>query len=373
MTQPEQGSTSGGVVGRGSVGTGSSTGGSAPAGLSAGGSVADVKLPEYPDFLPTVHVPVVSDDQRELLRVLHALPIMFAVNTLNMRLAASQDPVRKADDAVTWLTSMAAKLLANNGMMELLMHSISVAHIRAIVMGTIGWQISPERAGTSEALAPSPYHQNGPGTYIATISIQGCQGKGLSGNEYKHLADKVALYLMAYEASQLPEEQRTQTMTDALEWAYFVDSYYAQRQAKLGTSAFLESADSYNKVALLERNFRSFHACTIPLDPDAHLVQGMSYVGCAARDMTERSSFHLQSSQYEGSYYTWWLTMSCTRDMGLQPVVRIIHAIRTWEPKQLPISEVLVTVLARSLVEDCGFNAWPPGDVTDSITKSPRD
>ncbi|KAF2962747.1 hypothetical protein GQX73_g10825 [Xylaria multiplex] len=341
-----------------------------PIGGRAGQQV--VKLPEYPDFLPTVHVPIITEDQRELLRTIHELPIMLAVSILEGRVTSSFHPeINTPENA--WYTAMTMKLYAGKDLVRMLTHSIPRDYICAMVMGTIGWRIHPERANTPEALQVSPYNSNGPGTYIATMSITHRHGKGLFGNEYKMLADKVALYLKAYDASLIPDNQRTKDMEDALRWAYHVDFYYAAKMVKRGKTAFINAFDAYEKVSSLEKRFRELYTSTTHLDPDAHLVQGMSYVGCATRDIDDISSAHLQDHKFQGSNYTWWLTMSCIRDIGLWPSVHIVHAIRTWEPEQLPISEVLVTMLARSMVEEFGFNVASPGGITDSLASSPRD
>ncbi|KAI0532480.1 hypothetical protein GGR58DRAFT_507404 [Xylaria digitata] len=314
--------------------------------IGGGGGQPVVKFPEYPDFLPTVHVPLITDDQRELLRTIHRLPVMFAVNILEQRVVSNFHPENNTSDNA-WFTAMTSKLYANRDLVRMLAHSIPRHYISAIVMGTIGWRIFPERAKTPEALQASLYNSNGPGTYIATMSISQHHGKGLSGNEYKMLADKVALYLKAYDASLVPDNQRTKDMEDALRWAYHVDFYYAAKMVKRGKTAFINTPNAYKK--------------------------GMSYIGCATRDIDDASSAHLQDHKFEGSNYTWWLTMTCIRDIGLWPRVHIAHAIRTWEPTQLPISEVLVTMLTGSMVEDFGFNTAPPGDTYDSSAGSSRD
>ncbi|KAI0199129.1 hypothetical protein F4808DRAFT_471819 [Astrocystis sublimbata] len=128
----------------------------------------------------------------------------------------------------------------------------------------------------------------------------------------------------------------------------------------------LPTSKSPENLKDLVKVFRSFHASTVPLDPDAHLVQRMAYVGCATKDISDRSSQHHQYSQYDGSNCTWWLTMSCLKDMQLNPQIHVAHAIRTWEPEQLPMSEILVTTLVHSMVDERGFNCWPPGGTKDN-------
>ncbi|KAJ2981981.1 hypothetical protein NUW58_g6547 [Xylaria curta] len=307
---------------------------------------AVVNLPQYPDFHPTVHVPCISDSQREMLRLLHDRPIVFLFYMIEKRAESALRPFQNQDP---WIgPTIAAKLLKNKDALAMLLHSIPRAHMRAIVMGTIGWQTWSGHQ-PPVMLHSNPYKNNGPGTYIATICIDQRRGKGLSGNEYNTLAQMLEDYLQAYQASKLANQHRPQSAQDLLKWARGIDLIYASKRAKSGQTA-------------------SIHASTVALDPNIHLAQGMSYVGCASRDITSRSSAHKQDSHFESSNYTWWLTMSCLVEMGLSPVVRVNHAIRTWEPDQLPISEILVTILSHSMVEERGFNAWPPGSMPDPGT-----
>lgn len=177
-------------------------------------------------------------------------------------------------------------------------------------------------------------------------------------------------YLAAYDANMVAPNQHTKPMHDLLAWARRIDDRYPQKKAKPGTIFFVPSTRALDKLRDMVKVFRSIHASTINLDPDTYLAQGMSYVGCAARDIDDRASAHYQHSQSQhGANYTWWLTMSCIKDMGLSPMVRIVQAIRTWEPEQLPMSELLVTLLSHSMMEECGFNAWPPGTTLDNNSK----
>ncbi|TRX88795.1 hypothetical protein FHL15_010365 [Xylaria flabelliformis] len=324
-----------------------------------------IKFPEYPDFQPTVDVPWITDGQRQTLQALHKMPLQFIARMIVKRAECALLPSHPPD---SWINAtIANKILKDTDQLEMLIHSIPRKHIRAIVMGTIGWHIAPERGASAEALRGNPYKRNGPGTYIATITIDGRGGRGLSGIEYQTLAEKVEDYLEARDASQVQAQLQTRRMKDLLKWANRIDRFFAHKRASLGTTVLVSTDRAYEKMRDLVKVFRSRHASTIQLDPNAHPIQGMSYVGCAIKDIRDRSASHHHHSTYEQSNYTWWLTMSCIKDMGLLPFVRISHAIRTWEPEQLPLSEILVTVLAQSMIEECGFNAWLPGGTVDSL------
>ncbi|RYP53031.1 hypothetical protein DL769_010575 [Monosporascus sp. CRB-8-3] len=55
------------------------------------------------------------------------------------------------------------------------------------------------------------------------------------------------------------------------------------------------------------------------------------------------------------------LMLACIRYMGLKPIVHTVPMVMVWEEEQIPLSEILVTVLAQSLATHHGLNVIQPG------------
>ncbi|KAI0199128.1 hypothetical protein F4808DRAFT_471818 [Astrocystis sublimbata] len=174
--------------------------------LTPGGSAPPaVTLPDFPDFKPTAEVPWITQGQRDLLRNLHdGMPLRFVSMMIEKR---ARDALLPGNPDPGMAPSIACRILNDVEGLDVLLHSIPREHIRAMVMGTLGWRISLN-TGT-QALPLSPYKRNGPGTHIAYMGIQGRHDRGLSGNEYKVLADKIESYLEAHAAGKVPVAQRT--------------------------------------------------------------------------------------------------------------------------------------------------------------------
>ncbi|KAI4869743.1 hypothetical protein F4820DRAFT_405859 [Hypoxylon rubiginosum] len=323
-----------------------------PARLNTGSQGTTIEeIPCYPDFAPTDDVPWIEEDQRQMLRLVEREPVVSLSIFLH---EMAEDRIRpRPGGQGSWDSHTMRKLVIEKSMADLLLHSVPKILLGGLIMGISGWQA---RLPAAHPLAlPHPiYKSDGPGTYIVSMGVQGRNGRGPS--------DKMDAYLDAYEVleNSVPEH-RTPAECKLVQDAQRIDLFYAEKFENNGKPAFLEkdAETRTRKMRCLINMFRGFR--TKAPNPDKPLLQTPSYVGCATESICGQSSGHLPSNEFQGSDYAWWLTMSCLRDMGLAPDVQVLHAVRTWEPEHLPISEILMTVLGRTEVENWGFNCRAPG------------
>ncbi|KAI1772024.1 hypothetical protein F4818DRAFT_427394 [Hypoxylon cercidicola] len=320
---------------------------------------AAVNIPTYPEFAPAEDVPWIEEEQREMLRLLDREPLVSLSRFLQRKAKESVLP------ASAWRPATMRKLLIDEDKAELLLHSVPKILLRGLAMGILGWQARlhpPHPLAISQPI----YADDGPGTYVATMGILGRDGRGPSANEWVTVCEKIEAYIEASEVlDRTPPAQRTAAMNKLVLDARRIDRIYAHSDSgsRLAFVGHIKSASNEtDKWRVLIRTLRGFRD-KAP-DPDKPLLQTPSYVGCARDSIVHRSSSHCPQKGYQKGNEGWWLTMSCLMDMGLVPDVHIVHAVRIWEPDQLPMSEVLMTVVARSELGSWGFNFMVPGSTT---------
>ncbi|KAI2470452.1 hypothetical protein F4781DRAFT_430254 [Annulohypoxylon bovei var. microspora] len=328
-----------------------------------------VELPEFPRFLPTRDVPWIDEDQREMLVLLHSEPLISLALHLEKKAKAKVTAarLRQGGDAST-----AQKMLDDEGGVRVLLHSVPAKMLRALVMGTLGWQAGlPD--GDPLSLRRKLWRDDGPGAYVATMGVEGRFGKGPSGREYLALSRTIDRYLEAYRILEdTRPADRTLEMREKVTDAHRVDRFYASSVTPFGGAklTFVSSEAQAAKVARLSATFRGFYDRAA--DKDAHLLQTISSVRCSAEAVDDRSAHRLLTERYRGSDYAWWLAMSCLRAAGLSPDVTVRHGLRAWEPGQVPVSEMLLAAVGRTEVESWGFDCEAPGTAAGEPPSKPR-
>ena len=251
----------------------------------------------------------------------------------------------------------------------MLLHSMPKPVIRGLLTKTLAYQISlPD--GHELALPNPIYADDGPGTYAVTMVVGGRQGKFLKRPELGRLCESVERYIEVYEVlKSVPvAAQRTPQQRETVKFAKEVDRQYYK--AMSGNRTLLLNDTSLPGVRALQRMLRDWCARATGTRP---ITQAPLYAGCATRFIEQRARQHRPPVKNPAANYTWYLTTSCMMQMKLAPEVVIVPVIRTWEPHQLPASEILATLMARARVESAGgYNAGQPGSTTDRMAKSPR-
>ncbi|KAI0599235.1 hypothetical protein F4775DRAFT_591684 [Biscogniauxia sp. FL1348] len=85
------------------------------------------------------------------------------------------------------------------------------------------------------------------------------------------------------------------------------------------------------------------------------------YVGCS-KEVSGRTVNHSpDSTSLRKSSNVWGAFLSCLAHMGVRPRVCQVPVVKCWQQSHIPLAEILVTVIAGSLVLDDGFNVIQPG------------
>ncbi|KAI1090796.1 hypothetical protein F5B19DRAFT_494069 [Rostrohypoxylon terebratum] len=331
----------------------------------------DVDVPKAPGFLPTRDVPWINENQRDMLKLLENKEALVSLALYLEKKA--ENSLKDGCSQKYWDIDTMKNILKGKDDMRALLHSIPRELLRSIVMGTVGWQA---KLPGDDPFALRHEHDDvldQPGTYVMTMGLMGHRGRCLSGKQYLTLSQMIDDYLDAYSAlktnpdvSLLPQQTR-----DKIRGACRIDEYYADFDHDCGKLAFVQDEARESDMRHLSRIYREFYERAE--DKDRPLVQTINYVGSATRSMKECSANHLPNRKFANSNHCWWLTMSCIKAMGQSPDVVVVAGVRTWEPEQLPISQILVTILGRNEVEAWGFNCMAPDTAIEKSANEPND
>ncbi|KAI1134686.1 hypothetical protein F5Y05DRAFT_416840 [Hypoxylon sp. FL0543] len=97
------------------------------------------------------------------------------------------------------------------------------------------------------------------------------------------------------------------------------------------------------------------------VDGGAYQISSPAYVGCSHAVLKRMVTHNAEFSNLKSSSNVLKLLVACIRYIGLTPIVHTIPICMVWEEAQIPLSEMLATVLAQSLISDNGLNVIQPG------------
>ncbi|KAI0896310.1 hypothetical protein F4806DRAFT_502582 [Annulohypoxylon nitens] len=305
-----------------------------PPRLSLSGNPDDVEVPSAPSFLPTRDAPWMEDDQRDMLKLLEDNEALISLSMYLEKKA--QETLRDAHMHKDWDTTTMMNLIKGKDTARALLRRIPRKLLRSLVMGTIGWQTNLPHNNDLELRYEHADVLDKPGAYVATIGISGRRGKGLSGDQYLVLSERIDDYIEAYsllktnpDANLLPQQAK-----DKIRKARLIDRFYStfdhSKEENRYRLAYVDNEVRAKKMRHLSSIFKEFYLRAE--DKTRPLIQTINYVGCATRSMKDRSANNMPTKKYKNSNYTWWLTMSCIRDMEMEPEVTVVAAVQTWEP-----------------------------------------
>ncbi|KAL2060763.1 hypothetical protein VTL71DRAFT_9405 [Oculimacula yallundae] len=242
-----------------------------------------------------------------------------------------------------------------------LLHTIGKPVIRSIIKNTLAYDITHNTDSINDFLLPA---DNCAGAYVATIRVKEGPDKGkcLSKQQWKQVIGQVKDYL---EIDPSPEQ---------IDKAHSIEMRVCRR---LHNDAMVRS--------LIELGNREFFYKGIDiywnmlwkrLGPEGrqHMeerqIQAPFYVGCS-NQLGIRIQAYDTVEHLDGVAKLWKLLLSITNvlEYSIEPV--LVPIIRIWQQDQLPIAEIMLTMLASSLTIDGGLNCVHPGTfkMKDDLTK----
>ncbi|KAI1375739.1 hypothetical protein F4677DRAFT_445903 [Hypoxylon crocopeplum] len=291
---------------------------------------------------PSERVPLLTSRRLEMFRALEDNPSYYELSSM---LPALADDIETLGQDLSATAAAAAQIRAdptqNRREMCVLLHAIPKDLLRSLILGTVAFDFS-------QSPKPASYAVDGPGAYVAAMTISGRSGKWLSRNEIAELIQKLDKYVAAYEAWKTHCGQPKGAIdTDLDSYAKMVDSQYGARDANKTEELRFANDDAVAKI----RPFTSS-----PL-----------YVGCS-KDMGTLTTAFDPNNGLGDTNKLWSLVCSVLQFIGKTPLVVVVPVIRTWTREQLPLAEILTTALASSLVTQDGFNIHGPGTTLDGGT-----
>ncbi|KAI1778705.1 hypothetical protein F4818DRAFT_438855 [Hypoxylon cercidicola] len=246
---------------------------------------------------------------------------------------------------------------------SVLLHAIPRGLLEAIILGTVSRYFLSVPLST-----PDCYDSEGPGTYVAAMSITGRGGCFTSVEENEKLIDALRKYCMAYQGQNLRQGAPPRSVADMqLDlFARKVDRAIGSRPgSKKDQVRFIQSDKALKMVSLLIGSFerRCEPSRSQGASRTTYHKQGPLMVGCS-NQIDERMPHHepYSSSGLSQTTYTWALTLCLiVSELKLVPEVVVRPVIRTWENDDLCPSEILVSALGASYVFQDGFNVVGAG------------
>ncbi|KAI1758604.1 hypothetical protein GGR53DRAFT_529118, partial [Hypoxylon sp. FL1150] len=107
-----------------------------------------------------------------------------------------------------------------------------------------------------------------------------------------------------------------------------------------------------------------------PLIPGSDIQRQIAsplYVVCS-KNIKIRAASYEPSGGLKKANKLWGLVCCVLSMMGKHPRPVVVPIVRTWKRSDLPLAEILVTMIASSLVCQDGFNGHGPGTTTDGGT-----
>ncbi|KAI1468286.1 uncharacterized protein F4812DRAFT_361139 [Daldinia caldariorum] len=253
----------------------------------------------------------------------------------------------------------------NKRAMCILLHSILKDLLRSVILGTVAFDmISPTRK-------PAHYAADGPGAYVAAMAIDGRDGKWLNRDEIRDLIKTLNMYVKAYEAWKIHKGKPDNAEARDLDkFAREIDTQYGSRYAEQPDEMrFVNHDDATAKTQFFMNSLIQRCDPSLPGPDQIYQIASPLYVGCS-------ESMNVSITKYQPSTglrlvnKPWGLVCCALKYMGKHPTVVVTPVIRTWQRTDLPLAEILVTMLGSSLVTQDGFNGHGPGTTNDTSTQS---
>ncbi|KAI1480341.1 hypothetical protein F4774DRAFT_425116 [Daldinia eschscholtzii] len=323
---------------------------------------------------PSAATPLVSALQAKLVRQIDqgAMYDEMYATVVEMGEELSEQNVVKVDDMITALKN------DDGNQMTLLLHTIPRPVLRSIVMRMVAYDFW-ERDSDNRMLL---YDREGPGAYIVTLSVLNRRGRAWSVKENKEIIKYLKLYAHAIETyeregdsygdSQLVEHDRT-----SMQVAADIDKVYQKTDSESGGIENKSDSESSGPSWWQEPRFAS-SSKTNKSRSVRHLIQMLRKRNIAnvdenepakqsvcmvgnSDDIEKRTQNHRLISALSNTAHCWGLLVSCLKYAGLEPEETIIPVCKAWKVEHINMAEILVTVLAGSLISVGGLNVKQAG------------
>lgn len=295
---------------------------------------------------------------RSLLAVMRtALPVLLA--ELRARCGNGEDVRFKG--LVKMLDGMSIGSTAG-----LLLHAIPRKVLESLILHTVAYDHCQSR--NRDYGHGYKFDSNDQGVYVVGISIEGRDGKFLTGNELGTLSRKMQEYVDCSNQVRGALDRNRVPDPNAKKLVESVDAVFGE--APDGTpSRFVPSTRAADAARELIRTLERAHRAATDMDASGNTqtIQSPCYVGCSEDLWGRKNMYNVSGSRKSKKTALsqvsklYGLTVSLLVKMRLPPRAHFVTVLRTWEPNQIQVAEELVSVLARAYVSQFGFNIRSTG------------
>ncbi|KAI3319418.1 hypothetical protein HD806DRAFT_508959 [Xylariaceae sp. AK1471] len=160
---------------------------------------------------------------------------------------------------------------------------------------------------------------------------------------------------------------------EALEQAMIIDGLYLLKDIQYDSQNYpmprFASTKSQNRTDNINAMITTLQKRNHPdWDDDDDCFQSPLMVG-NSNDTERREQSHCTISSLSHSAKTWGLLLSSLKHLGLEAEETFVPVCKAWEVEHINLAEILLTIIAGSLVSIDGLNVHPPG--TKSVKNPP--
>ncbi|KAI0376930.1 hypothetical protein F5Y04DRAFT_292367 [Hypomontagnella monticulosa] len=324
--------------------------------------IKPVSGPEVPIVDRVVKQIVDGLDNNVALDVLFTLVIQMAKDLRQQRLISCDKIVEYFED----------EACSQYAQLRVLFHIIHRKTLRSLLLGTMPYDLYDKDSENWKNV----YEAGGAGCYLVGLSIEGRRGAFLNKNEVEQVIGLLQKYKAGcvvwnqnsddWAHSQLLNQDR-----ECLETALAIDNYVVAEREKwepnqpyIQPKLMSEGGSTTNIDALTDMLRRR---CRVGIDPGTYQISSPVYIGCIQKVPTRIIEHNPDFCTAGKSSKVLKLLVGCIRHMRLRPNVHTIPVVMVWEANQIALAEILVTILAQSLISLNGLNVVRPG------TSSPGD
>ncbi|KAI2784201.1 hypothetical protein F4815DRAFT_491281 [Daldinia loculata] len=261
--------------------------------------------------------------------------------------------------------------------LRVLFHTIHRKVLRSLLLGTLPYDLHDRDLPNWEYV----YDSRGAGAYLIGISIDERHGAFLTREEIEVVIGHMQDYKTGCEAwKKIKDSYDQDGLTDeeesCLRKALAIDNTVLpeeqewdseEQEEYVAPKCMAGRKGTSNIEALIEMLGRRANP---DFDGDVPQLSSPVYIGCGMGVPKRMIQHDPDFNSLETSSHVLRLLISCIRYSGLKVLVHGVPVVMVWDESQISLAEVLVTVLAQSLISLNGLNVIQPGTNTTREKKT---
>ncbi|KAI1656302.1 hypothetical protein F4813DRAFT_397700, partial [Daldinia decipiens] len=261
--------------------------------------------------------------------------------------------------------------------LRVLFHTIHRKVLRSLLLGTLPYDLYDRDLPNWECV----YDSHGAGAYLIGISIDEKRGEFLTRDEIEVVIGHMREYKAGCEAwIKIKYSFDQEGLTDEEEWhlkrALAIDNtvlpedqewHSEDEERYVAPKCMSGRKGTKNIEELIEMLGRRVNP---DFDGNVRQLSSPVYIGCGMGVPKRMLQHDPDFNSLDTSSHALRLLISCARYSGLNVLVHGVPIVMVWEETQISLAEVLVTVLAQSLISLNGLNVIQPGTNTTREKKT---